>query len=94
MSDPTSPLRSRLFVGLQYLLPQHLLSRIVLRLTRVRLSFFKNALIGGFLRCLSLSLSRSLLILGLAFGFFASGLSRIGGFTVLLFARRRVSARR
>ncbi len=50
MSDPASSLRSRIFVGLQYLLPQHLLSRIVLRLTRVRLSLFKNALIGGFLR--------------------------------------------
>lgn len=40
----------RLFVWLQYLLPQHALSRIVHRATRVRVSWFKNALIRGFIR--------------------------------------------
>ncbi len=50
MTDLPSSLRSRLFIGLQYLLPQHLLSRVVLHLARVRLVWFKNALIGGFLR--------------------------------------------
>lgn len=50
MADFPAPLRSRLFIGLQYLLPQHLLSRVVLHLARVRLAWFKNTLIGGFLR--------------------------------------------
>ena len=43
-------LRARAFVAMQYLLPQHLLSRKVRRLTRVRLRPFKNALIGAFMR--------------------------------------------
>jgi len=41
-------LRDRIFVTLLYLLPHHLLSRIVLRLTRVRAWWFKDALIGPF----------------------------------------------
>jgi phosphatidylserine decarboxylase len=40
----------RLFVWLQYLLPQHGISRLVLIATRVRKPWFKNALIRGFLR--------------------------------------------
>lgn len=40
----------RLFVLLQYLLPQHGLSRLVCRLTRIRSRGFKNALIRGFIR--------------------------------------------
>jgi phosphatidylserine decarboxylase len=40
---------ARAFVGLQYLLPQHLLSALVHELTRSRLRWLKNALIGGFL---------------------------------------------
>jgi phosphatidylserine decarboxylase len=43
-------LRGRLFAYLQYLLPQHALSRLVLHATRVRQPWFKNALIRGFLR--------------------------------------------
>jgi phosphatidylserine decarboxylase len=39
----------RLFVWLQYLLPQHALSRLVLRATRVRAPWFKNKLIRAFL---------------------------------------------
>jgi len=39
----------RLFVWLQYLLPQHALSRLVLRATRVRTPWFKNWLVRGFL---------------------------------------------
>ena len=42
--------RDRLFVTLQHLLPQHFLSRIVMRLTRVRLRPFKNLLIRSFMR--------------------------------------------
>ena len=40
----------RLFVWLQYLLPQHGLSRLVLAATRVRTPWFKNGLIRGFLK--------------------------------------------
>ncbi len=39
----------RLFIWFQYLLPQHGLSRLVLAATRVRVRWFKNALIRGFL---------------------------------------------
>lgn len=40
----------RLFVWFQYLLPQHTLSRLVLRATRVRTPWFKNWLVRGFLK--------------------------------------------
>jgi phosphatidylserine decarboxylase len=40
----------RWFVGLQYLLPQHGLSRLVLRATRATAPWFKNWLIRGFLK--------------------------------------------
>src|ERR1700675_3482011 len=43
-------LRGRLFVWLQYLLPQHGLSRLVLAAARVRTRWFKNAIIRGFLK--------------------------------------------
>jgi phosphatidylserine decarboxylase len=46
MADTT--LRARAFVSLQYLLPQHLLSRVVYHLTRSRIRWFKDALIGAF----------------------------------------------
>jgi phosphatidylserine decarboxylase len=41
---------SRLFVTLQYLLPHHLLCRLMYALARVRVRPFKNALIGAFCR--------------------------------------------
>jgi len=41
---------ARLFVALQYLLPQHLLTQAVHALTRSRVRWLKNALIGGFVR--------------------------------------------
>jgi phosphatidylserine decarboxylase len=44
-SDDTG---ARLFVGLQYLLPQHLLSAMVHWLARVRVGWVKNALIDNF----------------------------------------------
>jgi phosphatidylserine decarboxylase len=44
------PLRDRLFVAMQHLLPQHFLSRLVLRLARVRLRPVKNLLIRNFVR--------------------------------------------
>ena len=40
----------RLFVWFQHLLPQHALSRLVLRATRVRTRWFKNWLVRGFLK--------------------------------------------
>jgi phosphatidylserine decarboxylase len=43
-------LRGRLFAWLQYILPQHGISRLVLKATRVRNPWFKNALIRGFLK--------------------------------------------
>lgn len=41
---------SRLFVTLQYLLPHHLLCRLVYALTRCRAPWLKNLLIGSFMR--------------------------------------------
>lgn len=43
-------MRDALFIVLQKLLPQHFLSRLVLRLTRVRAPLVKNALISAFIR--------------------------------------------
>jgi phosphatidylserine decarboxylase len=43
-------LRGRLFVWLQYLLPQHPLSRLILAATRVRTVWFKNWTIRSFLK--------------------------------------------
>ena len=47
---PARSLRDRLFVALQHILPQHFLSRIVLRVTRIRFRPIKNLLIRGFVR--------------------------------------------
>jgi phosphatidylserine decarboxylase len=49
-APPRNSWGARLFVYLQYLLPQHGISRLVLRATRVTAPWFKNALIRGFLR--------------------------------------------
>ncbi|MDE2262479.1 MAG: phosphatidylserine decarboxylase [Gammaproteobacteria bacterium] len=43
-------LRARLFVAMQYLLPQHFLSRQVHRLARSRVKPIKSALIGAFMQ--------------------------------------------
>ncbi len=48
-----------LFIWFQHLLPQHGLSRLVLRATRVRTTWFKNALIRGFLRLFSVDMSEA-----------------------------------
>jgi phosphatidylserine decarboxylase len=47
---PAPSLRDRLFVAMQHALPQHFLSRLVLRVTRIRLRPFKNLLIRNFVR--------------------------------------------
>jgi phosphatidylserine decarboxylase len=49
----------RLFVWLQYALPQHALSRLVLAATRVRMPWFKNLLTCGFLRLFSVDMSEA-----------------------------------
>ena len=40
----------KLFIGMQYVLPQHTFSRVVLLATRIRLPLVKDALIGAFMR--------------------------------------------
>lgn len=49
MRDPDGS-AARLFIALQYLLPQHGLSRLVHALARLRMRWLKNALIGAFMR--------------------------------------------
>ncbi len=43
-------MRDRLFILLQYLLPQHGLSRLIHRATRIRVRWFKNLIIRAFVR--------------------------------------------
>jgi phosphatidylserine decarboxylase len=49
----------RLFVWIQYLLPQHALSRLVLAATRVRTRWFKNCTIRGFLKLYRVDMSEA-----------------------------------
>jgi phosphatidylserine decarboxylase len=49
----------RLFVWLQYVLPQHVLSRLILVATRVRTPWFKNLLTRGFLWLFSVDMSEA-----------------------------------
>ena len=49
----------RLFIGLQYLLPQHFLSRLVWSLARTRVVWLKRALIRAFLRHYPVDLSEA-----------------------------------
>ena len=48
MSALDNSVRARLFVALQYLLPQHFISRLAYRITRSRVPLVKNALIRSF----------------------------------------------
>ncbi len=52
-------LRGRLFVWMQYALPQHGLSRLVLLAARVRAPWFKNLLTRGFLRLFPIDMSEA-----------------------------------
>ncbi len=56
---PGGGIRGRLFVWLQYVLPQHGLSRLVRAATRVRTPWFKNLLTHGFLRLYSVDMSEA-----------------------------------
>jgi phosphatidylserine decarboxylase len=49
----------RLFVWLQYLMPQHALSRLTLRATRVRSPWFKNWLVRGFLKLYTVDMTEA-----------------------------------
>jgi len=60
----------RLFVWLQYVLPQHALSRLVLRATRVRAAGFKNRLIAGFLKLYNVEMGDAVQSDPLAYGSF------------------------
>jgi phosphatidylserine decarboxylase len=51
--------RGRLFVWFQHLLPHHRLSRLVLVATRVRVPWFKNLLIRGFLALFAVDMSEA-----------------------------------
>jgi phosphatidylserine decarboxylase len=57
VSAPHSRLGTRLFIWMQYLLPQHGLSRLVLKATRVRSPWFKDALVRGFLKLFHIDMS-------------------------------------
>jgi phosphatidylserine decarboxylase len=52
-------MKDRLFVAFQYLLPQHALSRLMHRLTRVRVVWFKNSFIRVFMRLFDVSLDEA-----------------------------------
>jgi phosphatidylserine decarboxylase len=69
-SEKSPRLRDRLFVAMQYPLPQHFLSRVVYRLTRSRSPLLKNALIRGFMRGFSPDMSDALQPDALAYGSF------------------------
>ncbi len=49
----------RIFAWVQHVLPQHALSRLILRATRARTPWFKNALVRGFLRLYSVDMSEA-----------------------------------
>lgn len=51
--------RARAFIGLQHLLPQHALSRLVGAAARSRIGFLRSALIQGFLRFYPVDLSEA-----------------------------------
>jgi phosphatidylserine decarboxylase len=51
--------KDRFFVWLQYLLPQHALSRLIHRLARVRQPWFKNAFIRAFVRLFRIDMSEA-----------------------------------
>jgi phosphatidylserine decarboxylase len=63
-------LKDRLFVGSQYVIPQHFLTSIVYRLTRSRSPGLKNALISNFMRGFQPDMSDALQPDPLAYGSF------------------------
>jgi phosphatidylserine decarboxylase len=63
-------MKGRLFVWFQYLLPQHALSRLVLRATRVRAQWFKDLLVRGFLRLYAIDMGDAVQADPLSYGSF------------------------
>ena len=63
-------MKDLLFVGFQHLLPQHALSRLILRATRVRAPWFKNLLVRGFLKLFSIDMTDAVQPDPLAYGSF------------------------
>jgi phosphatidylserine decarboxylase len=61
---------ARLFVWFQHVLPQHALSRLVLRATRVRAPWFKNWLVRGFLRLYPIDMAEAVQTDPLSYGSF------------------------
>jgi len=57
--EPASGIRSRLFIGLQYLLPHHLLTRMIRSLAHARVGWLSSALIRGFLRLYPVDLTEA-----------------------------------
>ena len=60
MTDPSPRWYHRLYVGVQYLLPQHLLSALMYRLTRLRYRPLKNLIIRGFVRHFRVDMGESM----------------------------------
>jgi phosphatidylserine decarboxylase len=60
MSRGHTPIGDRLFVGMQHLLPQHLLSRVMHAVARSRFAPLKNLVVGSFLQLYSINLSEAL----------------------------------
>ncbi len=54
-----SSIKDKLFCGLQYLLPQHLLSRLGARLAESKLPWLKNFLVGVFIRKFQVNMSEA-----------------------------------
>jgi phosphatidylserine decarboxylase len=63
-------MKGRLFVWFQYLLPQHALSRLVLRATRVRVHWFKDLLVRGFLGLYAIDMTDAVQADPLSYGSF------------------------
>lgn len=61
---------ARLFVGLQYLLPQHAISRLTLAATRVRSAWFKNLFTRQFLRLFAVDMTEAREVDPYAYGSF------------------------
>src|SRR4029077_9166885 len=68
--DGKNMMMRRPFVWLQHLLPQHALSRLVLRATRVRTPWLKNLLVRGFLRLYSVDMTEAAQADPLSYGSF------------------------
>ncbi len=58
--EGSAGLRGRLFVWLQYVLPQHGVSRVILAATRIRTLWFKNLLTRAFLKMFAVDMSEAI----------------------------------